>query len=471
MKKKHFLLYSVLLLLFLLTMPVRAKELTLKEAIIIALEKNYSLKNSLENLLDAVSNLRVKSNLANISMDTKLLTGSDSGSQTYLYKEAKLNFLQNIQTGDQLNLVNKDYSSNNYSQRAIYNRLDVEFKKPILRGGGFVSGRYEIDKALRDLSIAELKYFLARQKLITEVAGAYYDIIKGKLLIQVNEEAVKNAEDSLYRATRLLEEQMITKIEKTRAEVQYAKSKNNLVGSIKKWRNAKDRLKILIGLTVVDDIDVIYEIFNKKIEYNEEKLISDALAFHKELEILNLEDGQKKSNLNYAENQLKPEFNLVSTYNILPSENPIGQIAYLNLPTWTVGLEAKYLFRDFSSEENLKSAKRKMPLKKEEIKLKTQELIENVKINLRELNTSYEEIAISQENLNAAQMSLSVSQKRWEEGLDTNRDVIDAQQSLLEAQASLINAKINSILSRIMLEESTGYDLLKFFDIGTGNEN
>lgn len=467
--RRTIFLFNLLVFCF-LCLPIYAKEITLKEALQIAIEKNYNLKKSEEDLKEAIANLRVKSNLATISMTPKLSTGSNTGGAPFTYREIVFDMLQNAQTGDKLSINDKSYSYNNNDTSTIFNNIAISYTKPILKSGGFVSGRYEIDKAARSVEISAMQYFLKRQDIISSVCEAYYKVIASKYMIKVNEGALERANSSLDRATRLLNEKMITKLDKTRAEIQYAQSASNLLDSKKQWQNAKDNLAILIGLEIKDSIDVIYEITDEKKEYDESQLVNDAVAYHKDLKVLEKQKEQTKSDFAYNQNQIMPEFNLVSSYNMQPSATYMGEVAYYNLPTWTVGLEGKYLFRDFSTEENLKTAKRNMKLKDEEIERKTQDVIEGVKSNLRELKVSYEKININYKNLEASETSLKAAEKMWEEGLKDNKYVIDAQQDMVNAQESLIQARINALLFQINLEKSAGYDLVQFFKLVDTNE-
>jgi outer membrane protein len=329
-----------------------------------------------------------------------------------------------------------------------------------------VAGDYNIQTKLRDLEAAHFNYFSARQDIINQVVIAYYSVISAKEEIKVNEQALKTAEESLKRVTRLLEEKLKTKLEMNQAEIQKAKSENDLINSKKRWADNLDKLAVLIGLSSRDELNIFYEFTDIIKEYDEKKLIEDCISYRKELQTAMIKISQSKATYDYNKNQYLPAINYVAQYNSNYSPSAISGYFYYPGPTWYTGFQGQYNFFNLQDRENIKIANRELDLKKDDYRQKTEDFIEEVTTTLRAYRSYIELKKINLIQVKNAEESLEVAQKKYKEGLPIDYlNITKAQDDIVRAKNDLLNAEIRMILSQVNLERSAGYNLLNLFGV------
>lgn len=461
----------ILLFLFLLAAHIFASEkrtidiskLSIKDAVDLAILGNYTLKDQREKLLEAIANKRVATNLSNPSVSTSLTKGANTGVAANTYNVA-FSLIQDLNTGDNLTVTNTAYTQSGGGSPLLYNQFSVVYTKPLLKNGGLDAGNYNIATADNSLKTQNLTYEISRQNIIELTFLGFYDIIKNKQQILVNEEAVRLAEESHRIASRKLTEGLATSIDVTRSETTLATAQGNLITSQKNWKKSRDLLAVLIGLTPEDmlDIDYVYAYKPGDRVLDDAALIKEALSKRMNLLRLKIELDQTYTAFKYYKNQFMPNLNLVSSYNTNPLTSALGYSQSYTFPTWSINLNSTYYFRDFQDEENMKMGERLIVLKKEEISSTERTVEEEVRSSVRGIFSAYSQVIVNIENVKAADLSLYAANRRWEEGIADNRDVMDAQQSLTQARTRFYAAQIDYLISKVSLFKNIGVDLYEY---------
>ncbi|MFH1453411.1 MAG: TolC family protein [Armatimonadota bacterium] len=437
--------------------------LSIKDCVDLAILGNYSFKEKREDLLEAIASLRVNKNLSQPNIQSSATMGEDTGVRTTA-RSITFNLLQDLNTGDQISIVNNAFTQSAGNHPYLYNQFSIQYLKPFFKNGGFAYGNYNIGTAEKSLELSKLDYEIARQDLIQDVMTAYYNVIKNKNLILVYEESVRVAEESYKMALLKKEDELSKQIDITRAEILIASSQDSLVGAKKDWKSSLDALATLIGFEPEDDIDIKYDYSRKfSIPYlKEDELIETALDKRMGLAKKNVELEQKNLDLKYYKNQYMPELNLLASYNTNPDSNNLGLSQSYLLPTWSINLNTTYYFRDFEAEEDMKTAQRQINLKLEDISSYTRTITEQVRDSMRDISTSLSKIEINAKNLKFSQKNLDLANKRWEKGLADNKDVMDAQKDVNSAKTDYYNAQIDFLISKVNLLRHMGEDLYQY---------
>lgn len=467
---KKTLIFLILIFCFLFSTVFAAEQrtidvskLSIKDAVDLAILGNYTLKSQREQLLEAIAAKRVALNLSNPSVSTSLTKGANAGVTANAYN-ASFNLIQDLNTGDNLTVTNTGYTQSGNGSQLLYNQFSVVYTKPLLKNGGLAAGNYGIVTADNNLKSQNLTYEISRQNIIELAFLGFYDIIKNKQQIIVNEEAVKLAEESFRIASRKLEEGLATSIDVTRTETTLANAQGNLISSQKSWKKSRDLLAVLIGLTPEDMLDIDYVYVYKPGEriLDDAALIKEALTKRMNLLKLKVELDQAYTSVKYYKNQFMPNLNLVTSYNTNPDSSNYGISQSYLLPTWSINLNSTYFLRDFADEENFKKSERLVVLKKEDIASTQRVVEEEVRSSVRGIFSAYSQVNVNTKNVNAAELSLYAANRRWEEGIADNRDVMDAQQSLTQAKTRFYAAQIDYLISKVTLFKNIGVDLYEY---------
>lgn len=466
MKKTITIIFILLLLLPAYAVEKRKIDLnvlSLKDCVDLGIVGNYQLKEQRENLLQSIAGLRVTKNLSNPSVQFSNLVGETTGTKQS-QQQVAFNLIQDLNTGDEFTVTNTDYTQSSGKRSLLYNQFNIQWVKPLLKGGGLAAGNYNISTAERNLQSQNLTYELSRQDLIKSVITAYYAVIRAKNQTFVNADAVKLAEESYRIAKRKIAEGLATSIDVTRAETTLTTAQSNLIGSQKDWKKALDNLAVLMGIQPLTPIDIDYAYAYKPLDraLSETDLIKEAQAKRMELAKRNVELDQKFIDLKYYQNQFMPTVNLTSAYNTNPLASSLGISQSYDLPTWSVNLVSTYYFRNFGDEENLKKSKRLVDLKKEDILNYKRTIEDEVRTSIRDIISAEKQVDVNKENVKAAELSLYAANRRWEEGIADNRDVMDAQQALSQARTAFYNAQVNYLTSKAGLLRNVGADLYEY---------
>ncbi|MBI2265277.1 MAG: TolC family protein [Armatimonadetes bacterium] len=442
----------------LLSPIVRAEEdpLSLQTCVQQALANNIAIRESFERLVSAESAYRVSRRLTATSIGAEVLTGQSSPSEMITQKTVKLDLLHNAETGDAITLAHTTYSLGGGSDPQ--NRLDAIYRKRLRKGGGLDSGKYEIEKAYRIFQKEEILNELARRNIVESAFLRYYAVVSARLLVDVREESLRNAREALNRTEKLLTENMLTILEKSRAETRVAEARFDLISAEATLQRSKDELAILIGRSPRRPFEIRYEIPYKPGIPPEEECVAGALENRLELPLIRLDVRDQEADLRLAENRNLPRMDLVGQYHLSPGLLLLGEVPRSNYPSWSLGFESSFPIGDIKPTEDRERALRLIALRTHTLDQKKDLITQEVKEALRRLGTAQKTVEIYEEYARQAEEGLRIAIRSWEEGLSTNREVLEAQVAVVRAKAALLTAKADSIVAEAHLRNTVGLD-------------
>jgi len=437
--------------------PVERK-LTLDRCVQVSLKNNFSLKDALESLLEREADYYVAKNTLQTKVFTSYKAGTTSDPYGYHNLRAGGELTYKLPEGDTIKAAASAVNTN----LATYggHDLSLEYRYPLARGGGLVAGSKEIRKARRNLTIQEMNYFISKQDVVSSVVRRYFAILQSRKLIEVNAGAVEAAKDNLRITKRKYEEGMVPKIDLTRAELRFISAEDGLVGARKDWADRRDDLVRSMGLDPRGAIDIDYEVPYVPRDFLEDECVELSQVLRKELLVSGEELFQKKEDVTLAKDALKPQVDLVTSYNSL--RTPVYNYYFadpLSYPAWSAMLECSIDISKRSLREELLKSKRLVVLQEEKLANRKLDVVKEVRDGLRNIRLASNKVELKESNLKAAEERLHLATRSWEEGLIPNREVVDAQQDLVQAKVDLVQAKISYILAEFELRKAIGYDL------------
>lgn len=325
---------------------------------------------------------------------------------------------------------------------------------PIFTGGkinaAIQAGKIENEIAEKNLEDTE-------NRLISELARRYYQVLLADEALQVRAQVLEGMKQHLYNATKLEENGLIAPSEKLIAEVAVSEANREFLAAQKNTKLSRTALANTLDAEEIDE---------KLISPFFQTLELGSLAYYKKEAQTNFPELQKlllqKSLADQAVKAKKamyfPDIAIFGQTTLVHND-PIafGILEHSNQRPWVVGVGVTYnLFGGLKSRNELKAA------------ISTRESLEYVEAKAKKdiatvVETFYYEIQKSQEEIINLQLQQKLAEelvrartKAFAEGLATSTDVVDAENALSLIKLLTLNVKYAYIVSLAGLLEYSG---------------
>jgi outer membrane protein TolC len=333
------------------------------------------------------------------------------------------------------------------------------------------STRRSIIQARRDLQISEIEFQDQVSETVRTVEDVYWGLVNAieqqNIQLQSRELALVQLRDNQKR----VEIGTLAPIEITRTKSEVAQSEQGVIAAESNIIQSMNRLKNLILNDSNDPmwrqviIPVDRPVITEQIPTEEDALDT---AFKRRPEVKNLQISLEKdeTDIQYYENQTKPQLDLEATYvtqgtagpnfedgvddegNIIPNPFRGGwgtvyeQVFKQNYPGFTIGVSFRYYFGNQTAKANLASAR----IQKDIDETSLRQALQGIRV---EVVSAIYTLRTSQQNLESAivarqfrEEQLDGETKRFQAGLATNFEVLQAQRDLAQSRAAELSARI-----------------------------
>ncbi len=456
-KKKAILILTVFLFS---ALQVRAqKKLKLSDAIQTALKHNKDIQ---------VAKLEVKKARAAVSeafgyaLPTVDLTGNFSrflakpkmafpdframlNNAVYgvLFNEKLLPFDQNkflpLETKLQAFVQRNNFSTNIQVSQILFNSA-------VFRGIG-------ASQIYLNLSKEQLKSLVL--KTTVKVKKAFYGVLLAKELNKITRERYRNAKENLTTIKQMRKQGLVSEFDEMQAEVRVENIKPILINMENVLANAKNGLKILLGLEQDEKIDVEGEMdFTTEILPAEEVLVEKVIDNNLDLKTLRIK------------RQVDEEFIAIDRSAYWPTLVAFGNFSYAgsadnwdfqNYHSITVGLNFSInLFQGMRAARKVEQDVIATKQTDKKISVFQSSLIMQVKQKLNELKRIQEQIKSMNRNVRLAQKAYEIARVRYKEGSGTQLEVKNAAVELNLAKTNRVKAIHDYLTAKADLDELTG---------------
>ncbi len=419
-------------------------------------------------------------------LDTRTVTG-DIGYQQGFSPGTQFNafFNNDFIKSNALNTFYNPYSSSN---------LGFNVTQPLFRGFGIALNRRFIRIAKNNERISDLVF---QQQLIDTVSGVirlYQD------LVALNDDVV-NRRDTLALAQRLYEDNKskvdvgtLAPVELTRAQAQVAAARQDLINaegfvrqqelivlSVLTRRFTADPVLHSVHVVPTDTLDTPGNLPMP----GANDLIRSANANRPDLLYAGIQIDNSQIALEGSRNELKPEVDLVGTYQQtglagpantsyqssvgtpLPTNLPylgnyanvLSQIVRQTSPTFSVGVNLNLPLRNRVAEAD--AIRDELQLRQNEVR--RQQLVNQVRLEVEDalvaLQRARDSYDAAVEVRKLQEQSLAIEQERYDVGLSTTFLVLQYQSYLAQARTTEIAAKSVYAKARTALDRAIGVTL------------
>ncbi len=367
-----------------------------------------------------------------------------------------------VATDATISLTNSLAWQNSYSEyndtrtKGFSNNLSLNINQPL-----FTYNRTKLQ--IKDLELAlensQLSYAIQRLSLERQVSQYFYLVYQKQQSLVIAEEAYENMKKSYEIIRNKVDAGLSAREELFQAELNLATSGSDVDNQRVSLQDAKDDFKLLIGISLYDDIVVLPDISVDTIDVDITFAIDHGLKNRMELRQreIDIENSEFSLIQTKALNEFSGDLNLsiglfgdnknIGNIYASPTDNQQVSLSF-TVPLWDWG-ERKSRIR--AAEASIES---------QEISYEEEEndIIINIRKVYRNLTNLKNQIEIAKQNVKNAQLTYELNLEKYENGDLTGMDLNIYQNQLSEKQLSLTNAIISYKLELLNLKIQTLFD-------------
>jgi outer membrane protein len=368
-------------------------------------------------------------------------------------------------TDARISLVNRFGYYDSYSEfsaattKGFSNNLSLSLDQPLFTYNRTKLSLKELQYALEN---AQLNYAIQLLALERQVAQAFYIVYQQQQSLDIANQAYQNMQKSYEVSKNKVDAGISPREEMFQAELNLATTRSDFENKQVSLENAKDDFKLLIGMSLYDDLIVLPNIAVDTVAVDISFAIDQGLANRMELRQrkIDIETSQFDLIQTKALNEFKGSLGLslglfgdnarVKDVYANPTDNETVALS-LTIPLWDWG-ERKSRIK--ATEATIETAKISMEEEQNDIILGIRKVYRNL-LNLRN------QIEIARQNVTNAQLTYDLNLEKYKNGDLTGMDLNIYQNQLSEKQLSYTNSLISYKLELLNLKIQTLYDFEK----------
>ncbi|MFH1049992.1 MAG: TolC family protein [bacterium] len=451
------------------TIKSEAKQLTLEQAIEIALENNTDTKIALMEVRKA--NAKVDE-----AFGYALPTVDFSANFMHYLEKPKIPFIDfqsllsysTLMTMSQIGVLIPDpdggepipfsynepykekYSllsmtlANSYEARLQVSQ--ILFNSAVLKGIG-------ASKIFLNLSQEALSGTVA--KTVTNVSKAFYGVLLTQKMLEILRESLINAENNLKNVRAYNQQGIVSEFDMLRAEVQVENLRPMVVQMENGLDDTKNGLKIVMGLQQSEEIDVVGDIIYEKATLaSEGELIDKALKKNFDLRTFETKRQVQEEMINIDRAEYWPTLAAFGSYSMSGQSDTWDFMKY---NTGIVGLNFSInLFNGLRTSEKVQQSTIAALQTDEQLIQLKEFLVSQLKSKLLNIKKVEAQIDIHEKTINLAQKAYDISNVKYREGTGTQLDIQNAEMALRQAKTNKLQAVYEYISAILDIDQLTG---------------
>jgi len=430
---KYKLLFLLTGMLFSAAPGFSQQVLTLEDAVKIALENNYDIRISKNDVEIAENNV----NRANAGM-IPMVEGTLTNNHTVQ------NSAQTRATGERTERNGARGSSLNYGANLNWTVFD----------GFGMFARYDQLKELRSLGETNLQ--LTVLTTVGDVISQYYNTVQQQQQVRAYDTAVAISQLRVETARNRYQIGKAAKLELLNAQVDYNTDTTNYLRQLEIYRNSKIMLNQLMAREVNTEFSVSEDltIDNKLILAD---LSNQAMSKNPSLRAALISKRIAELDLKQVKANRYPLIGVNTGYNFTRSESALGFATLSTGRGFNYGLTASInIFNGFLQKRSERNAS---------VSIENAQLdYERVNLNLSaQLSTAYQTyltnlalVKLEENNQKIARQNLDITMEKYRLGSITQIEIRDAQLNYLNSTVRYSNAQYQAKLAEVALKEISG---------------
>ena len=352
-----------------------------------------------------------------------------------------------------------------------------------------LSALTQIDAARELKNSLELMLSREEQLLVNRVRQAFYQVLLFENRTFIASLSVQRTRKTLDEATRLVARGISPKEDRLGSEVQLALDESVFLSAQNAERNAKDNLKLLLGIPITQPLRLVGELeadlSSPYLTISVESAIERARSLRPDLQQLESLRRIASIRLRGSKRSRFPTIEAVANFNFIgsvPSDRTFGRAneddpflftrgsnsffddSYWN-PALSVGVTIRWnLFDGFSRRARIQRFAVDLDRAELSVLRGEQTILLEVTIALRNLKTARAQLLSQQKIVTTAEISYHHNRRRWDEGIGTLLDERLSSTQLDNARNSYLQTVYDFLVAQSTFETATGIPLIEQSD-------
>jgi len=305
------------------------------------------------------------------------------------------------------------------------------------------------------LELAKEKLNSVASKTSINATKAFYGVILSKELLKITESSLKNAEENLSNVNALLKQGLVSEYDQLQVEVQVENIKPKALELKRILEDAKNGLKIIMGIDQSQNIDVQGEItYKPEIFAGEEETIDLALKTNYDIRTLSLKKRVDEELIAVERANYWPTLTAFGNYSYAGAADDFDFQTYSSA---TVGLNFSInLFSGNRNKKRVEQASIATIQTGEQITLLRQSITQQVKSKISEIKKVQSQIEALERNVKLAEKAYGIAQARYSSGKGTQLEIKNADLELSAAKTNKLQSVYSYIMSKTELDDLLG---------------
>ncbi len=359
-----------------------------------------------------------------------------------------------ISLSNEFGWQNSTSDATDITSKRFYNNLYLNLNQPL-----FTYNRLKLQLKELELNLenANISYALQRLNLERNVTQYFYDVFMAQKNLAIAKEELTNTQKSYDIIKNKVDAGLAAKEEFYQAELNLATSKSTLQNNEVNFENAKDQLKLYLGMDLYEDILVLADIEANPVKVDLDKAIENGLDSRMELRQreIDVETSQFAMIETKSLNEFRGDMNL--RFGFSGDNENVGQV--YQSPTRSPSVNIGFNIPIFDwGEKKARIAAQEATIKSQELNLSEEkkQIIIGIRQVFRNLKNQLNQIEIAKQSEINAQLTYEINLERYENGDLTSMDLnlfqtqlsskkLELAQSLINYKIELLNLKIQSL--------------------------
>lgn len=476
---KRFAFLVIIIILF-TEINYSQKILTLNESINIALKKSYSIKSSKQNLESSIKSLEsAKMNLLskvdldfdapsynrNLSPQFNTITGLTqffevgetrfqgnlSISQPLIFSNGTISLIGSLFGREQYSEISADQTTKDY-----YSNFAIQLRQPLFT---LNTQKQSLERAEANLEKTQTSFTKSQFDLIFEVTQSFYNLFQATKQFEISKIDEEQRDTAYSTAVRKFNAGLVPEVEMLQLEVELASGRNELMQKRRGLAQAQNSFKVLIGLTLEENIDVIPELDYNPITIDSTQAVSLALKNSLEIKNIIIDKQLQQFSVDEVNARRGIRADIIANFGLNKNDKSANNlirdfsetksvVLNLTVPIWDWGSNRLAVE---AAEANLISTE--LNLAHREILIK-QDIIDL----LYRIDLAKSRIDVVKRGLEVAQKSYEISLNRFNTGQIKSDAMVIEQKRFTNAKIENLNAIIDYKIAIADLKRSTLFD-------------
>ena len=470
---------GILILLFLLALPgVSQQALTLEQSLSIAESNSPAIRKTKLGLIRSQENLNAQNAALKSNFSLTINPFEYNQNRSFIDLISQWNTTKTTEsyglftvsqpivfTDARISLINRFGYNDSYSEYAdqstkgFNNNLSLNLEQPLFTYNRTKLQLKELQLALENSQLGYAIQLLSMERGVTQ---AFYYVYQQQQSLNIAEQAYKNMQQSYEIIKNKVDAGISAREEMFQAELNLATTKSDYENKQVSLENAKDEFKLLIGMSLYDDLIVLPNIAVDTVQIDIGFAIDQGLANRMELRqrSISIESSQFDLIQTKALNEFKGSLGL--SVGLFGDNENFGDIYANPTDNESVALSLSIPLWDWGERKSrIKATEASIETEKISLEEEQNNIILDVRKVYRNLINLQNQIGIAQQSVTNAQLTYDLNLEKYKNGDLTGMDLNIYQNQLSEKQLAYTNALISYKLELLNLKIQTLYDFEK----------